>query len=49
MKSLFYHVEILEDPRDSRGRKQELINILIVTIYVTLNELTKLLSLMEFI
>ena len=30
MKSLFEHFEILEDPRDIRGKKHELINILII-------------------
>lgn len=33
MKSLFEHFEILEDPRDIRGKKHELTNILIMTIY----------------
>lgn len=33
MKNLFEHFEILEDPRDIRGKKHELINILILTIY----------------
>lgn len=27
MKSLFNHFEVLEDPRDIRGKKHELINI----------------------
>ena len=29
MKSLFNHFEVLEDPRDIRGKKHELINIII--------------------
>lgn len=33
MKSLYNHFEILEDPRDIRGKRHELINILIMTIY----------------
>ncbi len=33
MKSLFNHFEVLEDPRDVRGKRHELINILILTIY----------------
>lgn len=33
MKSLYNHFEILEDPRDIRGRKHKLINILIMVIY----------------
>ena len=33
MKTLFNHFELLEDPRDIRGKKHELVNILIMTIY----------------
>lgn len=33
MKTLFNHFEVLEDPRDIRGKKHELINILIMSIY----------------
>lgn len=33
MNTLYKHFEILEDPRDIRGKKHELINILIMTIY----------------
>ena len=33
MNTLYEHFEILEDPRDSRGKKHELINILIMSIY----------------
>ena len=40
MKSLFNHFEILEDSRDIRGRKHELIDILIMTIYGILNGYT---------
>ena len=32
MKSLYNHFEILEDPRDTRGKKHELIDILIILI-----------------
>ena len=32
MKTLFNHFELLEDPRDIRGKKHELVNILIMTI-----------------
>ena len=33
MKALYNHFEVLEDPRDIRGKKHELNNILIMTIY----------------
>jgi len=33
MNTLYKHFEILEDPRDIRGKKHELINILIMSIY----------------
>lgn len=33
MNTLYKHFEILEDPRDIRGKKHELINILIMNIY----------------
>lgn len=33
MKSLFEQFEVIEDPRDIRGKKHELLNILIMTIY----------------
>ena len=33
MKSLFEQFKVIEDPRDIRGKKHELINILIMTIY----------------
>ena len=33
MNTLYKHFEILEDPRDICGKKHELINILIVSIY----------------
>jgi len=33
MKTLFNHFELLEDPRDIRGKKHELINILTMSIY----------------
>jgi predicted transposase YbfD/YdcC len=33
MKSLFTQFEVIEDPRDTRGKRHELINILIMTIY----------------
>ena len=33
MKSLINHFEVLEDPRDIRGKKHELTNILVMTVY----------------
>ena len=32
-KSLYNHFEILEDPRDTRGKNHELIDILVMTVY----------------
>ena len=36
--SLFERYEVLEDPRDVRGKKYKLIDILIMTIYGILNK-----------
>ena len=33
MKTLINHFEILEDPRDIRGKKHNLTNILVMTVY----------------
>ena len=33
MNTLYNHFEVLEDTRDIRGKKHELINIIIMTIY----------------
>ncbi len=49
MKTLFNHFEILEDPRDIRGKKHELINILIMTIYGTLCEYTDFVNMVDFL
>lgn len=49
MKSLFNHFEILEDPRDIRGRKHELIDILIMTIYGILNGYTDFDNMADFL
>ena len=49
MKSLFNHFEILEDPRDIRGKKHELINILIMTIYGILNGYTDFDNMADFL
>lgn len=49
MKSLFNHFEILEDPRDIRGKKHELINILVMTIYGILCGYTDFTNLADFL
>lgn len=49
MKSLFEHFEILEDPRDIRGKKYELINILILTIYGILCGYTDFINMTDFL
>ncbi len=49
MKTLFSHFEILEDPRDIRGKKHELINILILTIYGTLCGYTDFVNMVDFL
>ena len=49
MKSLYNHFEILEDPRDIRGKKHELINILIMTIYGILCGYTDFTNLADFL
>ena len=49
MKSLFNHFEVLEDPRDIRGKRHELINILIMTIYGILCGYTDFTNLADFL
>lgn len=49
MKTLFNHFEVLEDPRDIRGKKHELINILIMTIYGVLCGYTDCVNLADFL
>ena len=49
MKSLFNHFEVLEDPRDIRGKKHELINIFIMTIYGILCGYTDFTNLADFL
>jgi len=49
MKTLFNHFEVLEDPRDIRGKKHELINILIMTIYGTLCGYTDFVNMVDFL
>ena len=49
MKSLYNHFSILEDPRDIRGKRHELINILIMTIYGILCGYTDFTNLADFL
>lgn len=49
MMNLFEHFEILEDPRDIRGKKHELINILIMTIYGVLCGYTDFTNMADFL
>lgn len=49
MKSLFEHFEILEDPRDIRGKKHKLINILILIIYGILCGYTDFTNMTDFL
>ena len=49
MKSLFNHFEVLEDPRDVRGKRHELINILIMTFYGILCGYTDFTNLADFL
>ena len=49
MKTLFNHFELLEDPRDIRGKEHELINIVIMTIYGILCGYTDFTNLADFL
>lgn len=49
MKSLFNHFEMLEDSRDTRGKRHELIDILIMTIYGILCGYTDFTNLADFL
>lgn len=49
MNTLYNHFEILEDPRDARGKRHELINILIMTIYGILCGYTDFTNLADFL
>ena len=48
-KTLFNHFEVLEDPRDTRGKRHELINIIIMTIYGILCKYTDFTNLADFL
>lgn len=49
MKSLYNHFEVLEDPRDIRGKRHKLIDILIMTIYGILCGYTDFTNLADFL
>lgn len=49
MKTLMNRFKILEDPRDIRGKKHELIDILIMTIYGTLCGYTDFVNMVDFL
>lgn len=49
MKSLFKKFEVLEDPRDPRGKRHNLIDILIMTIYGILCGYTDFVNIADFI
>ena len=49
MKSLFKHFETLEAPRDIRGKKHELTNIIIMTIYGILCGYTDFVNLADYL
>ena len=49
MKTLFERLEVLEDPRDIRGKKYKLIDILIMTIYGILCGLTDFTNIADFL
>lgn len=48
MKSLFEEFEVLEDPRDVRGKKYKLIDILVMTIYGLLYGLKDYVNIADF-
>ena len=49
MKTLLKHLEVLEDPRDIRGKKHRLVDILIMTIYGTLCGYTDFVNMADFL
>lgn len=49
MKTLLNHFEILEDPRDIRGKRHELKNIFVLTIYGTLCGYTDFVNMVDFL
>lgn len=49
MKTLFNYIEILEDPRDIRGKKHKLSDILVMTIYGILCGYTDFVNMTDFL
>ena len=49
MNTLYNHFEVLEDTRDIRGKKHELINIIIMTIYGVLCGYTDFVNMADFL
>jgi predicted transposase YbfD/YdcC len=49
MKTLIEHFEIIEDPRDPRGKRHELINILVMTVYGVLCGFTDFVNMADFL
>lgn len=49
MTALYNHFEVLEDPRDMRGKRHELVNIMIMTIYGILCGYTDFTNLADFL
>lgn len=49
MKSLFVKFKVLEDPRDIRGKRHKLIDILIMTIYGILCGFTDFVNIADFL
>ena len=49
MKTLLNHFEVLEDPRDIRGKRHELKDIFVLTIYGTLCGYTDFVNMVDFL
>ena len=49
MKTLIEHFEVLEDPRDIRGKRHELKNILVMTVYGVLCGFTDFVNMADFL
>ena len=49
MKTLINHFELLEDPRDIRGKKHELVDILVMTVYGILCGYTDFVNMVDFL
>ena len=49
MKTLINHFELLEDPRDIRGKKHKLVDILVMTVYGILCGYTDFVNMVDFL